>query len=171
MPMDSSPDESLFEVNPDGEEWVTADASLFAQPDRPYPTTEDPFFASTGGDPDAAVLSADIFSSCVDGNQPPSRIRARSELCPNEIDSTGLGTAVSAPSVPGAASEQDDGTKKKWCPEDIYQGLLNIPVCSQFDDISILSSDLVDYNTGKPLTATGLKIIVTATLSKSGLLL
>lgn len=157
-------DEPLNELNTDGKEW-DPDASLFAPSDDLYPTTTEDNLFPMSSDPSTAAF-ADNPSICTNGNQPPSRIRARSGTCADEINSGRSGTAVYDPRIPGTVAEQDE-IKQQWCPETAYQGILDIPVCSQYDDIEILSSDLTDFDTGQPLSATGLKIIVTASLSMS----
>lgn len=160
-------DEPLDELNMHGGGWDT-DASLFAPPDNdPYPMTEDPLL-NWDSDSYPAVL-AEIPDFCIDENQPPSRIRARAGVCVDGSNPSGSGTGVYDPPVPGTLAEQEE-TKKKWCPEAAFQGILNVPVCSQYEEIQILSNDLTDFDTGVPLTTTGLKMVVTATLSRSCIL-
>lgn len=145
------PDNSLFAVNSDDLYPMTADDNIF----------------SLSSDPSTEVF-ANNPSTCTDENQRPNRRRARSGICVDETDSSRTGTLEYDPRLPGTVAEQDE-IKKQWCPETAFQGILDIPVCSQYDEIQILSSDLTDIDTGVPLSATGLKIVVTARLSMSWL--
>ena len=160
-------DKPLDALNMHGGEWAT-EASLFAPPnDDPYLMTEDPLL-DWNSDLDPVVL-ADIPNLCSNENSPSSRIRARSGVCVDGSNPSSSGTGVYDPPVPGTLAEQDE-TKKKWCPEIAFKGILDIPVCSQYDEIQILSNDLTDFDTGVPMTTTGLKMVVTATLSRSWIL-
>lgn len=160
-------DEPLYELNTDEGAWDT-DTSLFAaNSDDLYPTTADDNIFPLSSDPYTEVF-ADNPSICINGNHPSSRRRARSGICADETGSSRSNTVEYDPRIPGTLVEQDQ-IKNQWCPEKTFQGLLDIPVCSQYDDIQILSSDLTDFDTGVPLSATGLKIVVTARLSLSQL--
>ena len=158
-------DEPLYEEDTEEGAWDT-DTSLFAahSDDLYSTTTEDNIFPVTS-DPYTEMF-ADNPSICIDENQPSSRIRARSGICVDETDSSRSGTVEYDPRLPGTLAEQDQ-VKKQWCPGTAFQGILDIPVCSQYEDIQILPSDLTDFDTGVPLSSTGLKTVVTAKLSMS----
>ena len=159
-------DEPLGELITDEGAWDNTEPPLFAAIfDDLYSMTDEGSVFPWSSDPYAEVF-ADDPSICIDQDQPSSRIRARSGICADENDTTRSGTAVYDPRLPGTLAEQNE-VKKQWCPEIAYQGVLDIPVCSQYEDIQILSSDLTDFDTGQPLTETGLKIILTASLSMS----
>ena len=156
-----------YELDTDEGAWDPDDSLFAANSDDVYPMTADDNIFSLSSDPYIEV-SANNPSICNDENQSPSRKRARSGICVDETDSSRSGTVEYDPRLPGTVAEQDE-IKKQWCPETAFQGILDIPVCSQYDDIQILSSDLTDVDTGVPLSATGLKIVVTARLSMSWL--
>lgn len=162
-----SDDDPMSELNGNEGGW-NADFSLFADSDRLDQMADEPLFNSN--DDSYGTFPTENPQLCLDPDQAPSRLRARSGVCPSEMNSagsgSGSGTAVQNPPIPGTFTEQSDETKRQWCPDVVYQALLNIPVCSYYDDIQILSSDLTDFDTGKPLTATGLKTIVSAYLSR-----
>ena len=163
--MEFSLDEPLYDLDTEVGAW-DADTSMFAaHSDDLYSTTAEDNIFPVASDPLTAV-SPDNLSICIDENQPSSRIRARSGVCVDETDSSHSGTVEYDPRLPGTLAEQDR-VKKQWCPGTAFQGILDIPVCSQYEDIQILPSDLTDLDTGWPLTSTGLKTIVTAKLSMS----
>lgn len=157
-------DDTLDELDPDEGPWDPG-PSLFVDSDEFYSTTAEDSFFSAGSGPYTAV-SADNASTCMIEDPPLSRIRERSGVCENENEFSGSSTAVYDPRLPGTLAEQEE-IKSQWCPEEAYHGVLDIPVCSQYEDIQILPSDLTDVDTGEPLSATGLKTIVTGSLSMS----
>lgn len=154
-----------YELDTDEGAWDTDTSPFAPSSDDLYPMTADDNLFSLSSDPYIEV-SANNPSICVDGNQPSRRRRARSGICVDETGSSRSGTLEYDPRLPGTVVEQDQ-LKAQWCPQTAFQGILDIPVCSQYDDIQILSSDLTDFDTGVPLSSTGLKIILTARLSMS----
>lgn len=146
------------------------EGSLF---DEPYsatamtpPPTDDNLF-NLDSEPFSTLL-ADNTDICM--NEPQisspqrSRIRARTAVCAPE-DSSSSKKTYKTPQELGLLTQES--INDYWCPTRIYQGILNIPVCSEYDELQIIPSDLMDPETLIPLTTTGLKEILTCSFSTS----
>lgn len=69
--------------------------------------------------------------------------------------------------------ETDEEIKRFFCPAEVYQGILNIPVCAIYDDFGLLSSDVLSFSLrfiGSPLLSLGLMDVAVGRLSKLNLI-
>jgi hypothetical protein len=148
-------DDGLDELN-GASEW-DQEVLDFNQYDDPYPLTEEALFLDT--DPYPLEL-ADITSACTDTNQSPSRVRARAEYCSEGDFPFRHDQGDDDLTIPSNLWDSD----KPYCAN--YKGLLDIPVCSFYEEIQIIPSDLTDFDTGQLLSKTGLKHVLSSELSR-----
>jgi hypothetical protein len=156
-----------------GPDW-DLNASLFDSIDAPYAETITTSTTDDGGllhlDNDSfSTLLADHTDMCSDQFQtssPPGRIRARGAVC-SDGDSS-KPPKIETNNVPSALKLMtQEAIDDYWCPTSIFQGILNTPVCSEYEEVESFTSTLMDAAPLSPLNNMGLKKIFTCSLRTS----
>lgn len=159
---DLAADDSLFNLNSQD----AFDPDLLAS-DNP---------GSIIGDGVNPLLTADAnankLSNCNSNNnpqQPLSRKRARSttgdDFCP-EIKAKLPPTPREGYLTPLPNLETDEELKRFFCPTQLFQGILNIPVCALYDDFLLFGSDVFSLEIMAPLSNTRLTNVMLGKLSR-----
>lgn len=104
-------------------------------------------------------------TSASDTNQPLSRNRARN----NNDDFCIKAKLPPVPRegylTPVPSLTTDEELKRFFCPTEMFQGILNIPVCALYDDFGLFGSDIFSLELMRPLSNTQLMNVRTGKLS------